>query len=449
MTRPSAAVLTALLFSLPVQAWGPHTEITRAAQAVVSDAPRLKKSLGDEWDRIARDYCWMGDWREAVRPDHYADDYLLFPGAPAHLSHMPPEVRKAYEPFFRRALQAIRTETPANAARWVGSLLHFVQDSGSPPHAANVGGASHAKMERWVDESKIDIVGYEPRLLGKTDDEALRGFLERMAGLDEYARVRGEKLRPLVERLTERENQPLELECALESARVTADVLHTLYTLGLAEPARAGASLRGRLDYRPPAGYATVPAKVVLAGTGFSTTTDAEGAFSFRNLPAGKYDVWLLATGYEAELVRGVELAAGREVVLDRKLRPDPVPGNLVRNPALAVNWVRDAEPDGWCRDPTKPGRWAAALVRVPVDRRCMVRVDFRPGKAVPVAVRWRTDPSKAEGREVALTEKAEVAPDPLAKPFEKGFLFLELLIETDRPLANVCRHVSVVFGGR
>jgi len=28
-------------------------------------------------------------------------------------------------------LQALRTETPANAARWVGSLLHFVEDTGS------------------------------------------------------------------------------------------------------------------------------------------------------------------------------------------------------------------------------------------------------------------------------------------------------------------------------
>ena len=40
-----------------------------------------------------------------------------------------------YRPLFIRALQALRTESPANAVRWLGSLLHFVTDTGSPPHA--------------------------------------------------------------------------------------------------------------------------------------------------------------------------------------------------------------------------------------------------------------------------------------------------------------------------
>jgi hypothetical protein len=37
---------------------------------------------------------------------------------------------------------------------------------------------------------------------------------------DDYAKARAEKLRPLVETLDARANQPLELECALEVARV-------------------------------------------------------------------------------------------------------------------------------------------------------------------------------------------------------------------------------------
>src|SRR5262249_3035438 len=157
-------------------------------------------------------------------------DYLLFPGMTTHLSHMLPEARQAYEPYFRRALQAIRTESPPNAARWVGSLLHFVQDSGSPPHTTGIGGALHRQVEQWVEESQIDLAGYTPRLLGKTDDEALRGFLDRMEQLIAYSKVRAIKLKPLVEGLSERVNQPLELECALETARVSADLVHTLFT---------------------------------------------------------------------------------------------------------------------------------------------------------------------------------------------------------------------------
>jgi hypothetical protein len=427
-------------------AWGPHTEITRAAQAVLPDGAELKKQHGDDWERLAKDYVWMGDWRESVRPDHYADDYLLFPAAPKHFSHMPPDVRQTYEPFFRRALQAIRMESPRNAARWVGSLLHFIQDSGSPPHAANVGGETHGRMERWVDEAKITIEGYRPRLLGKTDDEALKGLIERMDGLHDFSKRRGIKLKPLVENLKERENQPLELECALECARVSADVLHTLYTLGMQKSDKPAGTLRGKLDNRPIEKYATVPAKVMLAGTNYSTTTDADGSFVFRNLPPGKYTAWIQATGYDVEGI-DVEIVANRETRLDRKLRVDAVAGNLVRNPTFALHWVRDDAPDGWYRDPVRRGRWASALIRVPVDQKCAVRVQFQQGVTVPIAIRWRTDPSKAEGREVKVEAGGgEFRPDPLAKPFEKGFLFLEVLIESDKTLVEVCKHVSVVF---
>src|ERR1700709_1088778 len=100
-----------------VRAWGPHTEITAAGLRVLPEKEKLQKYLGDDFARLSRDYCWMGDWQEAVRPDHCPDDSLLSPRSPRHVSHMPPHVRKTFAPFFKRALQAIRTESPQNAAR--------------------------------------------------------------------------------------------------------------------------------------------------------------------------------------------------------------------------------------------------------------------------------------------------------------------------------------------
>jgi len=82
--------------------WGPHTEITGAGLAVLPEAKKVRDYLGDDFARLSRDYCWTGDWQEAVRPDHYADDYLLYPGSPRHVSHMHPDVRKTFAPFFRR-----------------------------------------------------------------------------------------------------------------------------------------------------------------------------------------------------------------------------------------------------------------------------------------------------------------------------------------------------------
>jgi hypothetical protein len=430
------------------RAWGPHTEITTAALAVLPD-DRVKTYLGDDFSRLSRDYCWMGDWQEAVRPDHYADDYLLFPGSPRHVSHMHPHVRKTYGPFFRRALQAIRTESPREAARWVGSLLHFVQDAGSPPNTTGISGTLHGKMERWVDESKISIAGYKQRLLGATDDEALAAFEERMAGLHDFSKIRAERLKPLVEKLEMRENQPLELECALETARVTADLVHTLFTLGLKEAAAPGATLEGELNDTPPLAYATVPAKIVILGTHFSTTTEAAGRYRFRNLPAGRYAVGFLATGYETQKIEDVNLIAGKTTVLSPRLKSDPVPGNVVRNPAFRLAWVSSDQPDCWIRDTVKVGRWACVPIRVPIKQACMVHVDFVPGKRVPVSLRWRTNPSStADSQEVELDVAklpARIEP-PLLPPFEKGVLFLEVLVHTDSNMEDVCRYVAVTF---
>lgn len=451
-------VLSVVIFTLPcpAAAWGPHTEITAAALAVLPQRERLEKYFGDDWQRLAKDYCWTADWQQAVRPDHYADDYLLFPGMPAHLSHMLPEVRRTYEPYARRALRAVRTESPQNAARWIGSLLHFVQDSGSPPHTTGIGGELHSKMERWVDEAKIHIAGYQPKLLGKNDEEALRGFLERMERLVEFAKLRALKLKPLIEKLQVRANQPLELECALECARVTADVVHTLLTLGLAEPTKDGGTLHGKLNYRPPPGYATVPARVMLSGTTFATTTDAEGRFRFRNLPHGRYTVLILATGYEMEEIRDVTITATKPVELSPELRPDPVRGNLIRNPRFGLRWIRVNQPDWWTRDTHKQGRWASALIRVPLAQKCAVRVEFVRGKEVPIAVRWRGNPaSVSDSRETPLNPQdkdgagrlvAVVLPDPAVTPFEKGALFLEVLLHTDLLPSEVCRHAAVTF---
>lgn len=453
-----AVALSVLVPADSVWAWGPHTEITRAALAVVPNGQRLRQLYGDDWDRIARDYCWMGDWREAVRPDHYADDYLLFPSMPGHVSHMLPEVRRTYVPFFRRALQALRTESPQNAARWVGSLLHFLQDSGSPPHTAGITGAMHSKMERWVDESQISIAGYEPELLGHNDAEALERFQVRMESLISFSRARAEKLAPILNTIDERQDQPLELESALETARVTADVLHTLFTLGRQNPAGDTCRLDGRIHIQVPVGYATVPGKIMLLNTPFSTTTDSDGRFVFRNLPTGEYSVAFLATGQRLRIKHAVLLSPGSRRKLDAEFRTDEHPGNLVRNPDFALRWIRPDTPDFWSRDPGNRARWTSALIRVPRGRECQIDVEFIDRQRCPTSVRWRTNPAQpSSGREIRLASDSalpspsnnvslNLAYDESLVTFEKDILYLEIVLKPNGPLADTCRHVSVTF---
>ena len=186
------------------------------------------------------------------------------------------------------------------------------------------------------------------------------------------------------------------------------------------------------------------------AGYFKSTTADAEGRYRFHNLPPGRYAIGMLATGYEAERVKDVLLKAGETTVMEPKLKPDPVAGNLVRNPRFAVRWTLPNQPDAWTRDPAKPGRWASAPIRVPVGQACSVRISFAGENRTGVSLRWRTNPSSlSESREVLLDSAklpAEIHPDPALKPFEKGVLFLEVLLHTDRSPDVAFRHVAVAF---
>ena len=237
-------VLVALLPALAL-AWGTHPQITRAALDVVPDAAHWKQLLGEaNWNSLV-DRAWLPDQRDQDLGSFYADDYLLIRGLPTHVGHSMPEVQRTYEPYFRRALQALRTATAANAVRQMGPLLHFVEDPGAPPHV-RPGVPHHSELENWQTKDPLTIAGYEPQLLGRTDDEALAGLLKRMEGLVAYSTERVDRALPLAsaENPDRAQIEPILFESARECARVTADVLCTVLALGMQDQA-PGAGLAG------------------------------------------------------------------------------------------------------------------------------------------------------------------------------------------------------------
>jgi hypothetical protein len=316
--------------------------------ALGKDAP-LAKQLGTDTGLLTQ-YVWMADWRQQllVQPDEvfYADDYLLFPKAKTHSQHICPEVRQTYAPFFRRALQALRTESPRNAARWVGSLLHFTTDTGSPPHAAGILGPVHSKMENWLDAKQIHLPGYQPRLLGEGDASAENGFLARMDGLIEFSKERAARCRADVDADRREPVEPVVLESALETARVTADLLHTLGVLAATQT--PGATLSGNVTLpklnHPSLGR--LPAKIVLLGTDFSTLAATDGSFVFRHLPAGGYTLVALAPGATSKPTP-VTLKHGETVMPEFPLT-EKASGNLVRNGEFSLHWSAADFPDHW-----------------------------------------------------------------------------------------------------
>lgn len=359
--RQSSAFLLALLCRSAF-AWGPHPEITQAALDSLGSEDGLYKQLGTDTGLLTQ-YVWMADWRQQlmVRAEEvfYADDYLLFPKAKTHSQHICPEVRQTYAPFFRRALQALRTESPRNAARWVGSLLHFTTDTGSPPHAAGIQGPVHAKMENWLNAKAIHLPGYHPRLLGEDDESAEAGFLARMEGLIDFSKERFARCRADVDGDRREQVEPVVLESALETARVTADLLHTLGVLGARHSPSPGATLSGRVT--PPKtnhpALDRLTAKIVLMGTDFSTLSAPDGSFIFRHLPAGKYTLVALVPG-AASVPTPVSLEPDALVLPDIALTAK-APGNLVRNGEFSLHWSDAGSPDHWSMK-TPPGKLAA-----------------------------------------------------------------------------------------
>jgi len=424
-------------------AWGPHPAITQAALDALGTNHPLKLLLGEHAQRLTN-HCWLADFKRLpfrdVDQDFYADDYLLFPGVTSHLDHICPEVRKSYAPYFKRALQALRTESPANAARWIGSLLHFTEDSGSPPHAAEIRGPTHLKMENWVDAAKIHLSNYEPRSLGADDAAALEGFERRMKELIEYSKPRGQRLMTPVLIGNRKAVEPISLECALETSRVAADLLHTLGQLTTSEK-RTGGGLRGRIRTAVVPRFERVPARVVIHGTSFSTLTDAEGRFVFRNLPPGRHELSALSPGFRTTN-SFVSVASDVEVECDLTM----VPGSLVRNSDFAVRWTRHDAPDCWY---STPQGWEGEVIALQPGRKYRLHVAFRPGANGDVLLRWSREVPYDLPQNVRLPriEGKPIRPGDPEMTFtaSESMALLQLTIRGSRP-GDVCQGIQLLL---
>jgi hypothetical protein len=430
-------------------AWGPHPAITQAALDVLGTNHPLKSALGEHAGRLTN-YCWMADFKRLpfrdVDQDFYADDYLLFPGVPTHLDHICPEVRRSYGPYFKRALQALRTESPANAARWIGSLLHFVEDSGSPPHAAEIRGPSHLKMENWVDAAKIHLTGYQPRSLGSNETTALEGLEGRMKELIEFSRPRGQRLMTQVLIGNRKAVEPVSLECALETSRVTADLLHTLGQLAGMETGTGsgsgGGGLRGRIHFVAAVRYERVPARIIIRGTPYATLADSDGRFVFRNLAPGQYELSAFSAGCQtSNWVTTVSRGAPAEV--DVTLAAG---GSLVRNGDFSIRWMRPDMPDCWY---PAPQGWEGEVIALQSGRKYRLNADFQPGTTGEVMLRWSREVPYDLPQNVRVPR---IEGKPI-RPGESGMTFtasetmglLQVSIHGQRP-ESVCRGIQLVL---
>ena len=462
------AVLTALL-AIPLQAWGPHPEIIDAAMAALpaEDHARMVRLLGDQIRQL-RFLVWMGDfgnqyvsWNETwnggnardASVQFYANDYLIFPKAPRLYRHECPDVTGTFAPFFLRALQALQTETPNNAVRWIGSLLHYTTDAGSPPHAAGISGDTHSKMENWIQGSAISNAGYQPKLLGSTADTAVQGFEQRMAGLITFSKSRAERLGPFIASGDRPGAEPIVLESADETARVTADLLHTLFSLAEREPDalkdKGASELEASMSAPALEGLKSMPAKLMILGTTYSTMSEPvtfdqgsyRGVFLLHNLPSGAYRAVVSRVGDRPIFIDRLVLSPRSRSHFDWKLEADSLAGNLVRNSDFQVRWT-GSSPDNWRFDKQSEA-WVSDNVQVHGGLKYRFEASRLTHASAVIQLCWYKNHWQPAADAVALgTGSGHIAIELVAP---ENAQYVRILIGTTEDPARVLKHVALV----
>lgn len=246
-----AALFTLATPSL-VLGWGePHHAITRAALDVL---PAWQKEvLGGELKQLGDSYCMIPD---NVFSDKENAKYAKMESAPnevylkiLHLPTQQPEYLEAMRYFMEQAVASLRNGKPGDAARYMGTVCHQIEDYGSPSHTvpgdnmftllqqflppsdAMKGQLMHGPIENG--DFKVSIEGYKPALLGTTVNEAAWRLMHRVH--EEILNARSTTV-PIIQALYKEDKESVvkhQLRAATMDAQVVADAVYTILCLGM------------------------------------------------------------------------------------------------------------------------------------------------------------------------------------------------------------------------
>lgn len=258
MRQLAFATLFAITTPSLVFGWGePHRAITRAALEVL---PIWQKEvLGGELTQLGDNFCMI--------PDHVFTDkenarFAKMESAPnevylkiLHLPTQQPEYLEVMRYFMEQAVASLRNGKMGDAARYMGTVCHQIEDYGSPSHTvpgdnmftllqqflpptdAMKGQLMHGPIENG--DFKVSIVGYQPALLGTTVNEAAWRLMHRVHEGILNART---TTVPIIQALYREDKESVvkhQLRAAVMDAQVVADAVYTMLCLGMQKYADA------------------------------------------------------------------------------------------------------------------------------------------------------------------------------------------------------------------
>lgn len=241
-----------LLIPRDCPGWGqPHHAITRGALEVLPDWQ--KELLGAEFDRLSASHCMIPD---NVFTDKENAKFAVMESSPGEVYlqklHLPqPEQTMNLETlryFTSKAVAAIKAGQTGDAARYMGTICHLIEDFGSPSHTVpgdNMftllqqfmpptpvmqGKLMHGPIENG--DFAVSIKDYRPRLLGLSVEEASWRLLHRVHEGIIHARS---TTVPIMQALYADDKAAVvkhQILAATMDAQIVADAMHTILCLG-------------------------------------------------------------------------------------------------------------------------------------------------------------------------------------------------------------------------
>lgn len=247
--------LLALLFTLCLPdllfGWGqPHHAITRAA---LETLPGWQKALlGEELKALGDAHCMIPD---NVYSDKANAKYAAMESRPGevylqvlHLPTVQTECLEVMTYFMERAVTALREGRTGDAARFMGTMCHQIEDYGSPSHTMP-GDNQFTLLQQFLPPSDgmkyklmhgpiengdftVSIAGYQPHLLGTSVNEAAWRLMHRVH--EGIVNARSTTI-PIMQALYAEDAEAVtkhQMRAAIVDAQIVADAMHTILCLG-------------------------------------------------------------------------------------------------------------------------------------------------------------------------------------------------------------------------
>jgi hypothetical protein len=252
------------LFMPPVFAFGwgqPHHAITRAS---LETLPTWEKQLlGEEFKALADEYCMIPDYvysnkanaRFAAMDSRPKEVYLQV----LHLPTVQTESLEVITFFMQKAVLALRERRTGDAARFMGTICHLIEDYGSPSHTMP-GDNQFTLLQQFLPPSDdvkdklmhgpvengeftLSLPGYQPNLLGVSVKEAAWRLMHRVHEGIIHARS---TTIPILQALNEGDASGVtkhQMRAAMTNAQIVADAMHTILCLGAQKLAKMPTSV--------------------------------------------------------------------------------------------------------------------------------------------------------------------------------------------------------------